>query len=253
MLTLSSHISWYCGTEGEELQWRGGPDRWGMSMKGVWVDITWETEEGSWGKEAEGWERAVAQCKRVGVCLCVNGSVTTRSNHVGPNVSPHYIWFCSAHTKQLMTLLEESVTRIGHCSPSTDALVSPLLCWAICFLSSGENIESNFVRLHKCEKWKDDFECKSNLHQWAHFVWLCLHVWTNVSGCACVSVCNSWSFAHACLGDNYSRDHLFSGMTYNNKRSRANIQQCRKREGDGEEVKEGRRAGGQLSGQIAPC
>lgn len=49
----------------------------------------------------------------------------------------------------------------------------------------------------------------------AHLVCLCLHMWTNVSTSVCVCV----HFAHAGLRDHYSRDHLFSGMWNNSKRS----------------------------------
>lgn len=50
---------------------------------------------------------------------------------------------------------------------------------------------------------------------------LCVCKCLYISVCVCVSVCMcEVHFAYAGLGDNYSRDHLFSGMRYNNKRLR---------------------------------
>lgn len=51
------------------------------------------------------------------------------------------------------------------------------------------------------------------------------------------------------LRDNYSIDHLFSGMRWNNKRSRVNIQLRRRREGDGGKRK---RDGGLEDNQAGP-
>ena len=65
--------------------------------------------------------------------------------------------------------------------------------------------------------------------------------WRNVSTSVCVCVCvcvRAVHSTHAGLRDNYSGDHLFSGMRYNHKRSRVNIQpRRRKRKGAGREGK----------------
>lgn len=52
-----------------------------------------------------------------------------------------------------------------------------------------------------------------------------------VDNCIYINVCVcGGDFAHVGLGDNYSRDHLFSRMRYDNKRLRANIQLRTERE-----------------------
>lgn len=63
------------------------------------------------------------------------------------------------------------------------------------------------------------------------YVNVLLCVWTNVFALLCVHV----RVSHfTCAGrDNYSTDHLFSGMRYNNKRSRARIQLQREWEKQG--------------------
>lgn len=68
---------------------------------------------------------------------------------------------------------------------------------------------------------------------------MCLHVWIK---CIYISVCVSGvHFAHAGLGDNYGKHHLFSGMRYNNKRLRANSQLRKER---GSEMEGGERERG---------
>ena len=109
---------------------------------------------------------------------------------------------------------------------------------------SGErkkNIESKFVELNECESGSgtlsinhfflclcvlcspvavlhtdpDKFQvsvsiCDGDVIHRAHLTRVCV----------CVCLCERVHFAHAGLGDNYSRDHLFSRMRYNNKRLR---------------------------------
>lgn len=64
------------------------------------------------------------------------------------------------------------------------------------------------------------------------YVNVLLCVWTNVFVLLCVYVCVA-HFTCAGLRDNYSTDDLFSGMRYNNKRSRARIQLQRQWEKQG--------------------
>lgn len=77
-------------------------------------------------------------------------------------------------------------------------------------------------------------QSSSTLPVWAHFVstLMCCCACEQMYLWCCVRMCVA-HFTCAGLRDNYSTDHLFSGMRYNNKRSRARIQLQREWEKQG--------------------
>lgn len=134
----------------------------------------WEEEDRS-AEEARQWEWGVFQCKER-ACICVQvGQLsstaaawdlylfTTRcvgaaryETHTNP-LKRSYLPAGSCHTHRPLC---------SPCTPSTDALISSLLCWAIRVkrVVRKKNIESKFVELNECESGSGTWSINQFLH-----------------------------------------------------------------------------------------
>ena len=169
-LALSSHISWCCGAGGDECMTRTRQVK-DIERKMSVMTPAWEEEDRS-AEEARQWEWGVFQCKER-ACICVQvGQLSSSAaawdlylfttlcvvaaqyeTHTNP-LKRSYLPAGSCHTHRPLC---------SPCSPSTDALISSLLCWGIRVkrVVREKKHRKQVCRTERVWEWKRDLECKS--------------------------------------------------------------------------------------------